>query len=194
MIRSGFKNLEGFTLIELMITVAIAAVLLAVAVPSFTNTIKRNQIDSQLRELASHVTLARSEAISRSVTVTICRSNDQATCTSTLANGNWSDGWITFIDVDGDATVDLDDTLLRVRDDIGQNVLTVTDAAPAALNNFQFTRAGVSTRATFEMCEEDGINTMARALIMELTGRVIPSRDTDASGIFEDVLSNDLSC
>lgn len=189
-------------MVELMVTVSIAAIIMMVAIPNFDLTIKKNRIQTQLRELAGHIKLARSEAISRSVPVTVCHSNDQATCAAAPVNGDWSAGWIVFVDLNSDAVVDLGDTILRAHDDIGTNILTVTDDAdPAApINNLLFTRLGANTRATFKMCEEEGRATMARALIMELTGRLVRSADHGTSGtpgpngIYEDVLGADLSC
>jgi type IV fimbrial biogenesis protein FimT len=187
---------RGFTLVELMVTLAILGVLVMAAAPNFSAALERNRIEAELKDLSSHVKLARSEAVSRSQTVTICRSSDQASCSTAAPAGNWSIGWITFLDLNGNATVDADDVLLRVHGDLGQNVLTVSDAdaIPDPIDDLQFTRNGVDTRATFEMCEDDGDDTMARALIMERTGRLMWSTDSDANNIAEDILRNDLSC
>ncbi len=81
----------GFTLIELMVTIAIFAIILSVAAPAFTNLIASNNVDNAARRLANMLAYARSEAVSRSDTVTLCASANQATCGT---SANWNDGWI----------------------------------------------------------------------------------------------------
>jgi len=189
---------RGFTLVELMVTLAILGILVMAAAPNFSAALERNRIEAELKDLSSHVKLARSEAVSRSQTVTVCRSSDQASCSTAAPAGNWSIGWITFLDLNGNATVDTDDVLLRVHGGLGQNVLTVSGdkSDPGSIDDLQFTRNGVDARATFEMCEDDGDDTMARALIMERTGRLMWSTDSDnpRNNIVDDIDGDDLSC
>lgn len=91
----------GFTLVELMVTLAIAAILLSMAVPSFRSMIEDNRVITATNELVTAMHLARSEAIKRSATLTICSSTNQTSC-----GGTWADGWIVWVDMDNDATVD----------------------------------------------------------------------------------------
>lgn len=185
-------------MVELMVTLAILGILVMAAAPNFSAALERNRIEAELKDLSSHVKLARSEAVSRSQTVTVCRSSDQASCSTAAPAGNWSIGWITFLDLNGNATVDTDDVLLRVHGGLGQNVLTVSGdkSDPGSIDDLQFTRNGVDARATFEMCEDDGDDTMARALIMERTGRLMWSTDSDnpRNNIVDDIDGDDLSC
>lgn len=76
------KNLRGFTLIELMITVAVGTILLTMAVPSFNSLIRDNRLTTQANEFISALNLARSEAIKRGLNVTV-----------TPSAGNWNNGW-----------------------------------------------------------------------------------------------------
>lgn len=191
------RFIHGFTLIELMVVLAIVAVITLIAAPNFSNTILRNRIDSQLRDLAQHINLARSETVSKNTAVSLCRSDDQSTCSSSLANGDWSDGWIVFADIDGDSVVDTEDTILKVHEGIERGELQVSDdnaVTPAPLNALVFTRIAVNSRATFKFCDESADDTTARALILERTGRVMRSIDDNADGIFEDVRQTNLAC
>lgn len=84
----GRHRAAGFTLIELMVTVAVAGILAAVAVPAMTSLVNGNRLAGTTSELTAALQLARSEAIRRNVRVTICGTTDGATC-----NANWS-RWI----------------------------------------------------------------------------------------------------
>lgn len=96
---------RGFTLIELVITVALAAILLTIGVPSFQQMIRNNRAATHANEFMSALNLARSEAVKRSVRVSLCPSTNQVACTG---GTDWSDGWIVFVDTaatDADAPV-----------------------------------------------------------------------------------------
>lgn len=80
---------QGFTLIELMVTIAVVAILLGIAIPSFTDSTLASKLRTQANDLVAGAVLARSEAIKRNQTVTLCASSDGTSCT-----GTWSDGWI----------------------------------------------------------------------------------------------------
>ena len=96
---------SGFTLLELMVTLAVAAILATIAIPSFWNLIQSNRATTEANELVSALHLARSEAIKRGTRVSLCPSSNQTTCTG---GTNWSQGWIVFLDTaanDGSAAV-----------------------------------------------------------------------------------------
>jgi len=80
----------GFTLIELMVTVAVIAILSAVAVPAMTGLINHSRISGLTGEVVSAIQLARSEAVRRNARVTLCPSTDGTTCANST---DWT-GWI----------------------------------------------------------------------------------------------------
>ena len=84
------KNRAGFTLVELLIVMAIAAILAVIAVPSFWTFIQNQRATTQANNLVTAVNLARSEAARRGSDVQICASTDQQNCDST----DWTSGWI----------------------------------------------------------------------------------------------------
>ncbi len=95
-----FSN-AGFTLIELMVTLGIAAVVTALAVPSFNEAIRSNRLASYANSLTSALSIARSEAIKRGKNV-IVRRVDNNSFTNVGVGANWEDGWDVFVDEDGD--------------------------------------------------------------------------------------------
>src|SRR5688572_6291428 len=87
------RGSRGFTLLELMFTLTVAAFLLGIGVPSFVDMVRNNRAAANINELSTALAIARSEAIRRGANVTVCRSSDGATCGTT-----WADGWIVFVD------------------------------------------------------------------------------------------------
>lgn len=81
----------GFTLVELMVTVAIVAVLLRLAVPALSSAILSNKLSSYANAWVASAQLARGEAVKRNAAVTLCRSSDGSTCAT---SGSWQQGWV----------------------------------------------------------------------------------------------------
>lgn len=108
------KDIHGFSLIELMVVIAIAAVLAGLAVPSFQGLIASSNLTSATNDLVATLARAKSDAIRRGNRVTVCMSSDGANCTTT---GTWTQGWIMFNDrihPSGNAAVESTDDITAI--------------------------------------------------------------------------------
>lgn len=95
-------SLNGFTLIELMVTLAVLAIVLGIAVPSFQKQIINNKSQTMGDEFAQALNFARSEAVKNKQRVSICASSNGTSCT-----GSWSEGFIVFQDNAASDTADV---------------------------------------------------------------------------------------
>ncbi|WP_133406055.1 GspH/FimT family pseudopilin [Parashewanella tropica] len=101
------KYRHGVTLVELVITIAIAAILLTIGVPSLTNLYEGTRADSNIERIQNTFHFARNQAISLGRRVKVCPSVDD-TCTS-----NWIQGAIVFTDDNGNLKKDGDEVILN---------------------------------------------------------------------------------
>lgn len=142
--RAGCGRGVGFGLIELLVVVAIVAILASLAMPSYRQTMQSNRVSTEANDLLTAIDMARGEAVTRSRFVSICPANAAATaCGGTT---DWGNGWIVFADDYANTGVlDGDDTVLRVWDKAhAQDAITakVAGAAASGLGYISFDRMG----------------------------------------------------
>jgi len=142
------SNEKGFTLVELIITLAIASILLSMAVPSFTTTIKNNRLTTQANELISSINYARSEAIRRGTSVSL-----------TSASVNWHTGWV---------IADNNDTTIRNHEAFDSGSSLVGSAATVTYRGTGFINAAAAI--TYTLCD-DRTGETGRTITISLTGR-----------------------
>jgi type IV fimbrial biogenesis protein FimT len=166
------KRNTGFTLIELMVTLALAAIVLTLAVPSFQEIIRDNRLATQTNDFISALNLARSEAIKRGVRVTLCQSADSVSCTNT---GRYEQGWIVFVDPNNNATVDAGEQLIRSAGAIPASTGITLMGNGNVANYVSYTSDGMSKRVdgafqagTLTVCKSP----VARQIIINATGRI----------------------
>ena len=85
------ERIGGFTLFELMVTLAVAALILSLGVPGFRSFIQNNRAATHTNDVVTALNLGRSEATRRGAPVLLCSSSDGATCSG---SNDWSSGWI----------------------------------------------------------------------------------------------------
>jgi type IV fimbrial biogenesis protein FimT len=156
---------RGFTLIELMITILVAAILLGVALPEFRTTINNNRMANTSNDLVNAMNIARAEAISRGSAVSVCASADGAACSASTA---WNAGWIVFTDTGVAGTVDGTDAVLRVWPG-----LQSADSLVTAVKFVSFSAQGAaSTQALFTLKPNVCVGTQHRDIDLQLSGRI----------------------
>jgi type IV fimbrial biogenesis protein FimT len=177
------QTMGGFTLVELMVTLAIGAILLTQAVPSFMTTIKNNRLTTYTNDLVSDINLARSEAVKRGTRVVLCRSADPSLATPVCGgtNNTWSTGWLVFADANGDGIFDAGETLIRVGLPVEGATTVITNATSDS--NLEYnpdgtTNAGGGT-GVFALCDDRGAG-FGRQIQVNAMGRPQLVKGSDA--------------
>lgn len=178
---------RGFSLLELMVTVAIVAIIAMLVAPAFDSMLKANRTRTVANELLASLNLARSEAMLRGQPVSICRSSDGRTCTT--AGTGWDKGWIVFVNEDRDspAVVDSGELILQVRQDLPAGV---TVRPNNNLTNFlTYSRTGLANqRGSFAICSGSTADPLAKRkpqAIVVIPTRAVLATDGDGNGIPE---------
>ncbi len=187
------KNNHGLTLIELIVTMAVFSILVAIAAPSFNAFTDSSRRAGEVNLLSGALSYARSEAIKRNSNVSVCaRTSGAETCSG--AN-DWKNGWLVFDDPDNDGTFDAGETLLRVFKPISTGS-SITETSGTPLSSITYKGSGFITVASaeFKYCGNRGAID-ARAIIVSRTGRARLSIDgTDADKTHEDSSGTNLTC
>lgn len=175
------KNVKdlGFTLVELMITVTIVGIIAAFGIPSFQEMLYQNRATSLANELAASLNLARSEAIKRGKTVTMCKSDnidDENPDCSTVTT--WNTGWVIFVDLDSDGVIDGTDTRLKIGGPASNNA--TIDGGSNYSDFIRYLPNGVSkgdgglANGSLQIC----VDHVGRSIAISSTGRLRITKGT----------------
>ncbi len=151
---------RGFTLVELMVTLVVAAILLALAIPSFSAMLRKNRAATDISALTTTIAYARSEAVARNTGV----------CVSVPTDGTWKDGWEVRV-----AGTGCNGTVLRVFAPASATSTLTVKQGSTGITSFGFTSGGfrsgsesVITYYAADACDPD----TGRVLTINATGRV----------------------
>ena len=163
----------GFTLIELMVVVAITAILLVIAGPSMRQLTHSTRIQSEMSRLMTAIVFVRSEAIKRNMPVSMCPSAMAASGLPTCV-GTYAGGWIVFSNHDRDRVVDPGDELIRIFEGLPSGyTLTNRKGTRNAKDIITYLPNGTSGRnRTLLVCSPPRVAPrLQRSVVMNIVGR-----------------------
>jgi len=132
---------KGFTLIELIVTISVVAILLTIAIPNFQTFVLNNRLTGQANDMMTALNYARSEAIKRGLPVSM---------SSNSGTADWSAGWIVFADPNNDGIFNAGDTKLRAVPALGGSNTLNAGLAAVTFDSGGFARTSATT---FRLCD-----------------------------------------
>jgi type IV fimbrial biogenesis protein FimT len=182
------KHQNGFTLYELLVTMLVIGIVMTIGIPNMSAFTANSRMAATANDLHSSFMLARSEAARSKSPITICASADSLAANASC-NGNFDDGWIVFVDLDGDLQrAGAGENVLRRNPAIDSNIdininanATYFSFAPTGLGRGNV--GGVPAFQTAVLCDDRGNivaaggNSAARYLVVTPIGRATVVRD-----------------
>lgn len=166
------KGQQGLTLVELMVTLAVAIILLAVGMPLFSSVVSSNRVTGQTNALVAAMQLARSEAVKRRFDAYVCAA--AGTLSVDCGATDWADGWTVFADEDGDGALDGGE-LVRTWDGPGTSA-TMTLAGGTSVRFRPSGEIEPATEISIELENPDAGGEKKRCVRIGITGQVRTER------------------
>jgi len=164
---------SGATLLELMVVLAVSAVLLGIGVPGFLALTHSSRLVSATNEMVLSLHLARSEAIKRNSRVVMCTSGTGASC---VASGGWHQGWLVFHDPNNNAVLDSGETVILARQAFPPGLRLngngwISKYISYTSSGATRTISGALQVGTLTVCNESAASGTARWIVVSSTGR-----------------------
>lgn len=163
---------RGFTMMELLVALAVGAILLTIALPGYAFLVNSSRLTTATNDLVAALQLARSEAIKRGIRVTVCKtSNAMAAAPVCDPSASWQQGWLVFVDGGAKGVIDSEDVLLRVKDRVPPPAVITTSNFGSFVS---YLPSGVSqapnglANGTLRVC----VASVQRDIIINSTGRI----------------------
>ena len=160
------KKLSGFTLIEMMVVVAIAGIAMAFAVPAMGTFIKNERLVTQINTLVGHLAYARNEAVTLRQQVILCASGNMTSCSGT----DWAAGWILFVDADNSSTLNGLETILRAKAPL-EGIGTTLNSSTGSMIIYDNRGFAPLSNGVFSLCDDRGA-LHVKSISITNTGRV----------------------
>jgi len=163
--QPSILKVRGYTLIELMITVAVLATLCTISMPSLASLLSSTRARSTQNTLVTALNLARMAAVSRQSEITLCPSSDQNRCDTGLW---WQHGWIVFEDLNHDGQHQSDEPVLNITQTQTQMAIATTVGREHVTYRPDGSASG--TNVTFTLCDRRGAKS-ATSVVINNAGR-----------------------
>ncbi len=170
------RTASGVTLIELLVTITIVAIVAVFGIPSYRSATTANRMAAEINSLTGDLQYARAEAIKDGQPVTVCVSTTGTNC---AGSNTWQSGWIVFADANGNKTVNTSgthpDTILRYQQAFSGNdtLIGTATGSHGGLVAVTFNRGGFSTdQGTLVLHDSNDTLAWRRCLSISLVGHL----------------------
>jgi len=185
------KKCKGFTLVELMVSITILAILSAIVIPNFNEFVIKVRVDNEISQLHRLLLVARNSAINSNNNVTVCPLDNDLQCTT-----EWQGTISVFIDNNNNDRLDtnINETVIRLKE-----AVKLGDKLQYGLRRFRLKYAptgrtiGFGSNGTFKYCPKN-YEDFARAIIVSTSGRIYASSDIDNDGKDENRSGVEIIC
>lgn len=173
----------GVTLVELLVTLAVLAIVLALGAPQLGSFLTNRAVVAHTSLFASDLRFARSEALKRGQTVTLCAAATitPPACTNAPGDAGFANGWIVFADPNANGTIDDTDTVLRIQQPVTDRMASITSGQYAfSFVNIGITLSGAANLTFTPKGSSQDVTAYSRAVCVARTGRakVMPAGQT----------------
>jgi type IV fimbrial biogenesis protein FimT len=173
------SHIAGFTLMELIVVLAIVSIVSLMAMPDGSQYRNDNRLRAATNDVVVAMQASRAEAVGRNAAITLCTKNTDSTdCTT---SGGWQQGWLIFVDVNRDATVDAGDEIVQIHDPLqGKLTLYGTSELTSDISFRASGQTSITSTQALIACDERGFSSNAKGLIVTILGRasVMSAPDT----------------
>ncbi len=173
-------DFPGYTLVELITTLAIVSILLAIAIPSFQWLSARARVSTSVNLFLSHLYQARSEAVKREQVIVLCPSIDGLRCVADYKQ--WASGYIVFVDNDRNRLRNAGEQVLRYFQGENNELKIHSSSSSRRILAYLPTGRAWNSNTTLRFCTQNHGNSN-RAVIIASTGRPRLSRTMPDGGV-----------
>ncbi len=175
----------GYTLLELMVTIAVLSIVIAVVVPGARDLVNHTRLSSEINELSSMSRLARFKAMDEQSNVIVCPTKDFSSCST-----NWTYGKMACVDINDDGTRNSNEAILASTEIMNGSLKIFAPSQSLVFDR----RGGANVTTTITLCDTTLKASAAVGLIINGYGKIAIAADSDDDGIKENHAGNKLAC